>query len=69
MMLTNYVAETGVALVEELIDAVKNEQQLQWLMQAVEEKPRGVKRVGKRNQPCHQFRATTSKGPRWRSVK
>ena len=47
-MLTNYVAETGVALVEELIDAVKNEQQLQWLMQAVEEKPRGVKRVGKR---------------------
>ena len=38
MMLTNYVAETGVALVEELIDAVKNEQQLQWLMQAEEEK-------------------------------
>ena len=39
MMLTNYVARPGVAMVEELIDAVKDEQQLQWLMQAVEEKP------------------------------
>ena len=52
--MTNYMAEPGVAMVEELIDT-ENEQQLQWLMQAVEEKSRGVKRVGTEafNQPWH----------------
>ena len=48
MMVTNAVAERGVAMVEEFIDAVKNEQQLQWLIQAVEDHRKSIARFDKR---------------------
>ena len=45
---TNDVAERGVAMVEEFIDQVKDEQQLQWLVQAVEDHRKRVVGFDKR---------------------
>ena len=48
VQVTNDVAERGVAMVEEFIDQVKDEQQLQWLIQAVEDHRKRISGFDKR---------------------